>query len=178
MGCTLVAVVLADEGVYWISVGDSPLWLWRRGRLRRLNQDHAYRSVLAHHVSNGEMSAADAARHPDRNALISALTGDKLSLVDLPRQAYPLNNGDQLLLASDGVLTLAEREIAAVLAGGVPGETGPCQRLLAAVAARQHATQDNTTVLWVRSAGSPAKVSLWRRWWYRLEGSWAGERVS
>lgn len=178
MGCTLVAVVLADEGVYWISVGDSPLWLWRRGRLRRLNQDHAYRSVLAHHVSNGEMSAADAARHPDRNALISALTGDKLSLVDLPRQAYPLNNGDQLLLASDGVLTLAEREIAAVLAGGVPGETGPCQRLLAAVTARQHATQDNTTVLWVRSAGSPAKVSLWRRWWSRLEGSWAGERVS
>ncbi len=31
MGCTLLAVVLAEEGLYWISVGDSPLWLWRRG---------------------------------------------------------------------------------------------------------------------------------------------------
>lgn len=178
MGCTLLAVVLADEGLYWISVGDSPLWLWRRGRLRRLNQDHAYRSVLAHRVRNGEMSAADAARHPDRNALISALTGDELELVDLPRQACPLKNGDQILLASDGVLTLGEREIAAVLTGDATGEAGPCQRLLAAVAARQHATQDNITVLWVRSADSPTKVSLWRRWWYRLEGSWAGARAS
>jgi protein phosphatase len=63
MGCTLLAVVLADEGLYWISVGDSPLWLWRRGRLRRLNEDHAYRSILARQVSNGQMSAADAACH-------------------------------------------------------------------------------------------------------------------
>ena len=61
MGCTLLAVVLAEEGLYWISVGDSPLWLWRRGRLIRLNQDHAYRSILAHQVRNGEISAAEAA---------------------------------------------------------------------------------------------------------------------
>lgn len=178
MGCTLLAVVLADEGLYWISVGDSPLWQWRRGRLRRLNEDHAYRSVLAHQVSNGQMTAADAARHPDRNALISALTGDDLDLVDLSRQACALEPGDQILLASDGILTLDEREIAAVLAGDVAGEAGPCQRLLAAVAARQHPTQDNTTVLWVRSGDSPKQVSLWRRWWYRLEGSWAGARAS
>jgi PPM family protein phosphatase len=182
MGCTLLAVVLAAEGLYWISVGDSPLWLWQRGRLRRLNQDHAYRSVLAHQVSHGEISAADAAQHPDRNALISALTGDELDLVDLPRQACTLEPGDQILLASDGVLTLDEREIAAVLAGGVSGEAGPCQRLLAAVTARQCAYQDNITVLWVRSARSPVpapvKVSLWRRWWQRLERGQTGEQVS
>ena len=81
MGCTLLAVVLAQEGLYWISVGDSPLWLWRAGRLHRLNQDHAYRSILAHRVHEGEMSADDAARHPDRNALISAVTG--LSLIHI-----------------------------------------------------------------------------------------------
>ncbi len=178
MGCTLLAVVLADEGLYWISVGDSPLWLWRRGQLRRLNEDHAYRSVLAHQVSNGRISAADAARHPDRNALISALTGDELDLVDLPRQPYALERGDQILLASDGVLTLDEHEIATVLTGGVSGESGPCRRLLEAVASRQSANQDNVTVLWVRSADSPAKISLWRRLWYRLEGSWAGERIA
>ncbi|MDV7397317.1 hypothetical protein RZS08_38305, partial [Arthrospira platensis SPKY1] len=121
---------------------------------------------------------ADAARHPDRNALISALTGDELDLVDLPRRAYALERGDQVLLASDGVLTLEEHEIATVLAGSVPGEAGPCQRLLEAVTSRQAATQDNVTVLWVRPAGLPTKVSLWRRLWWRLEGGWTGERVS
>ncbi len=162
MGCTLLAVVLAEEGLYWISVGDSPLWLWRRGRLRRLNQDHAYRSVLAHRVSSGEMSADEAAHHPDRNALISAVTGAGLDLVDLPLQAYPLKPDDQILLASDGVLTLEEREIAAILRLA-RAEGHPCRRLLAAVAERRSLHQDNVTVLWAQSAAVRPTVPWWRR---------------
>ena len=164
MGCTLLAVVLAEEGLYWVSVGDSPLWLWRRGRLQRLNQDHAYRSILARQVSIGEISAEAAARHPDRNALMSAVTGDPLELVDLSRQPYALRRGDQILLASDGVLTLNEQEIAAVLADRRVNGT-PCQALLAAVAAHQRPQQDNITVLWARSALAADDVSWWRRCW-------------
>lgn len=160
MGCTLLAVVLAEEGLYWISVGDSPLWLWRRGRLRRLNQDHAYRSILAAEVSAGEISAADAFRHPARNALVSAVTGDEVELVDLPRQAYPLKPGDQMLLASDGLLTLGENEIAALLTRARGEE--PCRRLLAAVEAHRCPHQDNVTVLWAEAADRPP-ASVWRR---------------
>lgn len=160
MGCTLLAVVLAEEGLYWISVGDSPLWLWRRGRLRRLNQDHAYRSILAAEVSAGEISAADAFRHPARNALVSAVTGDEVELVDLPRQAYPLKPGDQMLLASDGLLTLGENEIAALLTRARGEE--PCRRLLAAVEAHRCPHQDNVTVLWAEAADRPL-ASVWRR---------------
>lgn len=166
MGCTLLAVVLAEEGLYWISVGDSPLWLWRRGRLHRLNQDHAYRSILAYQVSHGEMSAAEAARHPDRNALISAVTGAELDLVDLPRQPYPLEPDDQILLASDGLLTLDEKEIAAVLSRA-RGDAHPCARLLAAVAEHCNLRQDNVTVLWARSADDRPAAPWWRRPWNR-----------
>ncbi len=170
MGCTLLAVVLAQEGLYWISVGDSPLWLWRAGRLHRLNQDHAYRSILAHRVHEGEMSADDAARHPDRNALISAVTGHEMELVDLPRQAHPLERDDQILLASDGMLTLDEAEIAGVLSSVRSGES-PCDRLLAEVARRQRPHQDNITVLWAQSAAFRF-APWWRRlgrWWRRSE---------
>jgi len=170
MGCTLLAVVLAAEGLYWISVGDSPLWLWRQGRLLRLNQDHAYRSVLAAQVSEGELSAAEAASHPDRNALLSAVTGAAPELVDLPRQAYPLRRGDEVLLASDGVLTLAEREIAAVLRRART-DGNPCQQLLTAVAARRHPYQDNTTVLWARAAAVQPGFSWWSRWRWRAVGA-------
>ena len=162
MGCTLLAVVLAEEGLYWVSVGDSPLWLWRRGRLHRLNQDHAYRSVLIQQVSQGAMSAAEAACHPDRNALMSAVTGAELDLVDLPRQAYPLRDDDQILLASDGMLTLEETDIAAILSRA-SGESQPIQQLLAAVADRQLAHQDNVTALWVRSAAFRPTTPWWRR---------------
>ncbi|MDG4553122.1 MAG: protein phosphatase 2C domain-containing protein [Candidatus Competibacter sp.] len=160
MGCTLLAVVLAEEGLYWISVGDSPLWLWRRGRLHRLNQDHAYRSILAAQVSAGEISAADAARHPSRNALVSAVTGGEVELVDLPRQSYPLRCGDQILLASDGLLTLSESKIAALLASARGRE--PCRRLLAAVEALRSPHQDNMTVLWAEAANRPPESH--RRW--------------
>ncbi len=160
MGCTVLAVVLAEEGLYWISVGDSPLWLWRRGRVRRLNQDHAYRSILAARVSAGEISAADATRHPDRNALVSAITGEDIELVDLPSQPYPLKCGDQILLASDGLLTLSESEIAASLTGAYG--KAPCRQLLAAVEARRHPHQDNMTVLWARAANRSSE-SRWRR---------------
>jgi len=165
MGCTLLAVVLAEEGLYWISVGDSPLWLWRRGRLHRLNEDHAYRSILAHQVAAGEISADLAARHPDRNALMSAVTGDALDMVDLPRRACALQEGDQILLASDGVLTLNEQQIAAMLKHDPQMNGTPCQALLAAVAAHERPHQDNTTVLWVRAAEFSAKRPWWRRIW-------------
>ena len=163
MGCTLLAVVLAEEALYWISVGDSPLWLWRRGRLRRLNQDHAYRVILAGRVNAGEMSAEDAAAHPDRNALISAVTGENLELIDLSRRPLPLEANDQILLASDGILTLSEREIATVLKAARAPKS-PCQPLLTAVESRQNPQQDNTTVLWARRL-SGAGMSWWPKGW-------------
>ncbi|MCB1921333.1 MAG: serine/threonine-protein phosphatase [Candidatus Competibacteraceae bacterium] len=168
MGCTLLAVVLAEEGLYWISVGDSPLWLWRCGRLHRLNEDHAYRSILAHRVAAGEISADIAARHPDRNALMSAVTGDVLELVDLPRRARALRAGDQILLASDGVLTLSEQQIAAMLKHNPQIDGTPCQTLLSAVAAHARPHQDNITVLWAQASGLSSNHSWWRRAWRRL----------
>lgn len=166
MGCTLLAVVLAEEGLYWVSVGDSPLWLWRRGRLHRLNQDHACRSVLAERVSVGEISAAEAACHPDRNALISAVTGEELELVDVSRQPFALKPNDQILLASDGILTLSEREIGTVLKAART-LASPCEPLLAAVMSRQHPQQDNITVLWAKQAPTAAAESFWRQPWVR-----------
>ncbi|HAS51365.1 MAG TPA: serine/threonine-protein phosphatase [Gammaproteobacteria bacterium] len=167
MGCTLLAVVLAEEGLYWISVGDSPLWLWRRGRLYRLNQDHAYRSVLAYQVSHGQISAEVAAHHPDRNALMSAVTGDALDLIDLSQQAHTLWNNDQILLASDGILTLDEREISAILTHQRADET-PCQALLAAITAHQRPHQDNITIVWACSANRSPNEPWWHHWWALL----------
>ncbi len=167
MGCTLLAVVLGKEGLYWLSVGDSPLWLWRRGRLRRLNQDHAYRSVLAQQVSAGQITAAEAASHPDRNALISVLTGDHLELVDLSCQALPLKPNDQILLASDGIFTLSEAEIGDILKAVRPPQS-PGQALLAAVESRRNPQQDNITVLWAKKPATIADRMLSRSAWINM----------
>ena len=46
MGATLVAAAVTADGLEWISVGDSPLYLYRRGRLKRLNEDHSMAPVI------------------------------------------------------------------------------------------------------------------------------------
>lgn len=157
MGCTLLAVVLTQEELYWISVGDSLLWLWQRGNLIRLNEDHSYRCVLAQQVAAGEMTLQEADCHPDRNALISAMTGNPPLLIDLCRKPYSLQLDDRILLASDGLLTLDEVDIARVL-GENTAKTPISQRLLEAVEALRHPYQDNVTVI-VAQAAKP----VWRK---------------
>ena len=146
MGCTLLAAVLAKEGLYWISVGDSPLWLYRHNQLTRLNQDHSYRPVLAQQLASGAISATAAQTHPHRNALFSALTGEGIDQVDLSQAPYRLQAGDRVLLASDGLLTLSETGIATQLNTNATADM-ICQRLLEAVMSVADPEQDNTTVM-------------------------------
>jgi protein phosphatase len=160
MGCTVLAVVFNQQELYWISVGDSPLWVWRRQGLTRLNQDHSYRYVLAQRVAAGELSEEVANRHPDRTALLSAVTGSELNLIDLCKQPYPLQKDDQILLASDGLFTLTEEQIALQMANR---EALSCQRLLNAVVTAAHPYQDNATVM-IAQAGKKSPASRRKTW--------------
>ena len=148
MGSTLVAAVVSSEGLHWISVGDSPLWLFRKGTLERLNADHSMAPILADLVAKGDMTAEEAARDPRRHALRSAVMGDDIHLIDVSSQPVAVEQGDRLLLASDGLMTLSDQEIAAILkkTQDAPLEDSAAA-LIQAVEAAEHPHQDNTTVL-------------------------------
>ena len=148
MGSTLVAAVVASAGLHWISVGDSPLWLFRQGKLERLNADHSMAPILADLVAKGDMTEEEAARDPRRHSLRSAVMGDDIHLIDVSAQPVAVEQGDRLLLASDGLLTLSDQEIAAILqkTQDAPLEASAAA-LIQAVEAAEHPHQDNTTVL-------------------------------
>ena len=154
MGSTLVAAVVSAGGLNWISVGDSPLWLFRQGSLERLNADHSMAPVLADLVSTGRMTEEEAARDPGRHSLRSAVTGEDIHLVDISPQPVPVEKGDRLLLASDGLMTLGNREIAGILAETqeAPLEDSAAA-LIQAVEAASNPRQDNTTLLLYAPAG-------------------------
>ena len=115
MGSTVVAAVVSQHGLDWISVGDSPLWLFRDGKLRRLNADHSMAPVLANLVAVGRMTEEEAATDPKRHALRSAVMGDEIHLIDVSSQPVAIRKSDRLLLASDGLMTLEDEEIAGIL---------------------------------------------------------------
>lgn len=148
MGSTLVAAVISQRGLEWISVGDSPMWLFREGRLRRLNADHSMASVFEDLVAGGRMTAEEAATDPKRHALRSAVMGDEIHLIDVSSQPVAIKKGDRLLLASDGLMTLDDGEIARILqhTRNAPLEDS-AQALIQAVEAAEHPHQDNATVL-------------------------------
>lgn len=147
MGCTLVGLVLEPRAIHWISVGDSPLWLFQDGTLTRLNADHSMAPLLRHRVARGEMTAAAAAIHPARNALRSAVTGEPVELVDEGAQPLAAAGRPVLILASDGLCTLDEGAIGRIAgeAGGDPRRL--VDRLIEAVERDGRPDQDNTTVL-------------------------------
>lgn len=148
MGSTLVAAVVSREGLNWISVGDSPLWLFRAGQLERLNADHSMAPVLADLVATGRMTAEEAAQDPSRHSLRSAVMGDDIAMIDVSSQPVAVQQGDRLLLASDGLMTLSDQEIAEILAQtqDAPLEDSVAA-LIQAVEAAKHPHQDNATVL-------------------------------
>ena len=148
MGTTVVAAVISQRGLEWISVGDSPLWLFREGQLRRLNTDHSMVAVFADLVAVGRMTEQEAATDPKRHALRSAVMGNNIPLIDVSSQPVALKRGDHLLLASDGLLTLADDEIACILQTMQAAPLSEvAEALIRAVEDAAHPHQDNTTVL-------------------------------
>lgn len=103
-GTTLVAAFVGGGVVWWASVGDSPLFMWRRKRLLRLNADHSMRAIYEEFVKNGTMTPKEALLKG--HMLRSALTGEPLEMVDISITPLPLLPGDRLILASDGVDSL------------------------------------------------------------------------
>ena len=148
MGCTLIGVVIEQAGLRWVSVGDSRLFLFRRGELFQLNEDHSLAPLIDQLAEQGELTKEEALAHPRRHHLRSALTGDAIELVDLARERIALEDEDCVILASDGIDTLEPDAIANVIemhrANGADAITGALIRRIEELG---HPGQDNTTVM-------------------------------
>jgi len=151
MGTTFIGCVVREDQLYWISVGDSPLWVCRDGVLQRLNADHSMVPLLDEMVRAGVLGREEALTDRRRNMLRSAVAGKLLELVDVSEQPWRLQTGDMVVLASDGVETLDGEELVAVL--NKPGG-GSLQELagdlMASIEAIGHSSQDNASVILYR----------------------------
>ena len=148
MGCTLVGTSFGPAGVEWVSVGDSPMFLVRRGEIFLLNEDHSRAPEIDKLAAAGKMSWEDAQADPRRHFLRSALTGAEIDLIDRSRVPLALEHGDVVIMASDGIQTLSHAEILGqVQAHAADGPDAIADALLAAVDAVGDLYQDNTTVV-------------------------------
>ena len=126
MGSTLTGVRSCGRDLLIMHVGDSRAYLSRAGRLERLTRDHTYAQML---VDAGQLSASDATTSRLRHMLVNVL-GGTAEHVEVDVDLLRLEDGDRLLLCTDGLTDcVTDDTIAATLAGSLPSQD-VCQRLL------------------------------------------------
>lgn len=160
MGATLVVPALVENRLYWISVGDSPLFLYRGGKLSQLNEDHSMAPQIDFMVKSGLMEAEVGANHPDRNCLISVLMGTRIPKVDCPAKPYELRAGDIVVCSSDGLQFMTNGQIEKVLGKyAKKRSTEIAERLLEELQKLDDPDQDNIsfTIIKVNDASTRPK---------------------
>lgn len=140
MGTTMTLVSLAPDGTATFGhIGDSRAYLLRDSNLRQLTEDH---TVAAEYVASGQISAEEAASHPQRHMLTRTLGLTRFVNVD--EFDVQLEEGDRLLLCSDGLNEMVnDRDIKIALGEGVADEAS--WRLVEL--ANEAGGVDNTTVI-------------------------------
>lgn len=108
-GTTLLAAFVGHGVLRWVSVGDSGLYLWRQGTLRRLNADHSMRAVYEKFVCPGGMTRREAMA--GGHVLRSAVTGEEITIIDEHERPFPTLPGDRLILCSDGLDEVVEQGV-------------------------------------------------------------------
>ncbi len=145
-GTTLAAASVLPSGLRFVSVGDSHIYLFRRGRIYQINRDHNYFAELMEQVKAGKMTMQEAQTHPERAHLTSYVGLQKLELVDYNTEAVALRAGDRVILCTDGLFkTLSLEEIATVVTESYNYDAQ--DKLMAALLNKNKRRQDNVTIV-------------------------------
>jgi formylglycine-generating enzyme required for sulfatase activity/serine/threonine protein phosphatase PrpC len=144
MGCTMVSAYAQDDKLFWVSVGDSHLYLVRDRELIKQNADHSYGAYLDMMKEQG--MEIDEQAGMSRNMLMSAMTGEEISSIDVSETPIKLRPGDRIIVASDGLDTLGAGAIIQYSSWSATAKE--CvYALLKAVEDANKINQDNTTLI-------------------------------
>ncbi|MEO8051794.1 MAG: protein phosphatase 2C domain-containing protein [Acidobacteriota bacterium] len=145
VGTTLVAAVLHDGYLYFVSVGDSAIYHVRGGDIHMVNRPHVFANLLDQAADRGQISRSEAAQHPERESLTSFIGIHDLQEIDHNTEPWPVSAGETILLASDGLFkTLEPPEITECLTGHP--QAWP-QALVSRTLDRNSPGQDNVSVV-------------------------------
>ncbi len=142
MGTTLTVAYLVWPRMYVIHVGDSRLYVLRRGRLRRITQDHTVAQKMA---DQGVLDDPETSRW---SHVLWNVVGGGSEALSPEVHRVDLVPGDTVLLCSDGLTRhVADEDVAAMLGLDEPSES-ICHRLVDA--ANAGGGRDNVTVIVAR----------------------------
>ena len=141
MGTTLTAVRSFGRDLLITHVGDSRAYLLRAGGLHRLTRDHTFAQLL---VDSGHLAPGDVAVSRHRHVLTNAL-GGTIEDVQVDTDQLQLEDGDRLLLCSDGLTDLVDDQTITNILRETTRSSDACERLVQR--ALDNGGRDNVTVI-------------------------------
>lgn len=149
-GSTLTAVIIDNNLLYWVSVGDSRIYLKRGDEIVSVTVDHNYRMLLEEKVQNGDITREEADSDPNREALVSYMGVGGIQYIDLNPYPVELIDGDCVLLCSDGLYRTLEKDEILTIIDCFPDASSAAEALTEAAVSKGRRNQDNTTAVLIR----------------------------
>lgn len=98
MGCTCVLMMLREQNFFLAHVGDSRIYLFRKGDFKQMTRDHSYVEEL---FIRGLITEEEKIDHPYKNQITRYIGCSQKLEVDIT--SGPVWNGDIFLLCTDGL---------------------------------------------------------------------------
>ena len=148
-GSTLVACLVQNGALSWLSVGDSRIYLWRDGGLIQLNREHNFFHDLTLLALQGDLTFEEADADPRRENLTSYIGWGFPRSIEWNEDPVSLLPGDQILLVSDGVYrALSQDELTNCLYKGTAQKS--VQSMHTLIQKKDFPNQDNYTGIVLR----------------------------
>lgn len=149
-GSTVVAGIIFNDSLYYVSVGDSFLMLYRDGSLYRLNlEQNLCHQHYMEEIQNGNVDPSDYQERDEAAAITGFIGMHGLNEVDLTLRPIPLRENDIILACSDGICgVLIESDVRSVLS--LPTEHDICKQLEQKLVDYGIPNQDNYTAVIVK----------------------------
>ncbi|MBQ2746010.1 MAG: serine/threonine-protein phosphatase [Lachnospiraceae bacterium] len=114
-GTTVVAAIVADRKLYYTSIGDSIISVFRNGRLIPVNTKHNVESYLEELYMSGKITREQALGSNKNRRLMNYVGHDGFVNPEEMDKPVNLKVGDKVLLYSDGVELLSQIEMEDIL---------------------------------------------------------------
>ena len=146
MATTVVVCYIKNNIAYFANAGDSRAYIYRKGQLYQVTEDHSYVNFL---VKKGLISLDEAKTHENRNKITKAVGAD--ATVEADYYQTEIIDDDRIILCSDGLYGELTDEELCLLIRSEDNMSKLAEKMV--IAANLHGGRDNITVVCLKVEG-------------------------
>ena len=145
-GTTVVAAYINDRKLYYSSIGDSIISVFRNGRLISVNTKQNVESYLEDLYMSGKITREQALGSNKNRRLMNYVGHDGFKMTEAMERPVNLRVGDKVLLYSDGVELLTQIEMENILSAKCSVQQ-MAETIMNTIVYKNAKSKDNSTVV-------------------------------